>query len=264
MTFQYSGGEYVVEEFHYQIYDPREDGSTEQQYPCSSGYMRLGEAGDDNTSHLRWIGQLLMPSPWERKRHRFLCLGDPVSANQRVVVPTRWKRGRRHGVGVDSDRGANAQSKYPIDRDRVYVTGVSSGGKGSWIFPSAAQIYCRGRRIPYQERTFDPTPSCVAALKQIPIWTFNCSEDGASEIDMVRFTVEAVAKAGGRIHLTEIPIASHDSWTDLHPLPYDLQELDVVAQRRDSTTAPVPGTVSCKLAICVNVVRNIFRHRFFI
>ncbi len=93
--------------------------------------------------------------------------------------------------------------RYPIDRDRVSLSGISAAGRGCWIFA--------GRRpelfsavAPLSGPPFDATAEQIAALKQMPIWVFHCKPDETIRIGPVRESVERLAKAGVNVHLTEM------------------------------------------------------------
>jgi len=100
-------------------------------------------------------------------------------------------------------------SNYKIDQNRVYLTGLSMGGYGTWklaalmpdTFAAIAPI-CGGG---------DPDWGCK--LKDIPIWAFHGEEDEVVPVKESREMVEAVKKCGGnKIKLTIYPDVGHGSW----------------------------------------------------
>ena len=104
------------------------------------------------------------------------------------------------------------------DPDRVYLTGLSMGGFGTWEI--AAQNPRRFAAI---------VPICgggnarfARALRNMPIWAFHGDKDEAVPVSASVEMVEAVRKAGGTdVKLTRYPEAGHDSWT----VTYDNPEL---------------------------------------
>jgi predicted peptidase len=104
------------------------------------------------------------------------------------------------------------------DPDRVYLTGLSMGGFGTWEI--AAQNPRRFAAI---------VPICgggnarfARALRNTPIWAFHGDKDEAVPVSASVDMVEAVKKAGGSdVKLTRYPELAHDSWT----VTYDNPEL---------------------------------------
>jgi predicted peptidase len=111
-------------------------------------------------------------------------------------------------------------AKLNIDRDRVYVTGLSMGGFGTWRLVAT-----------YPDRFAAAVPICgggepekmAAALTRVPIWAFHGAKDAVVPIGYSRKMVEAVKRAGGDVKLTEYADIQHDSWkvTYADPKVYD-------------------------------------------
>lgn len=118
-------------------------------------------------------------------------------------------------VGVIEDALAN----YRIDPDRLYLTGLSMGGFGSWelaayhpeYFAAVAPI-CGGgwRRL-----------GCMA--KDLPIWAFHGARDRVVPLNGSIDLVNEHQRCGGTSELTIYPDAGHDSWTETYnnPALYD-------------------------------------------
>jgi predicted peptidase len=105
--------------------------------------------------------------------------------------------------------------KYHIDKDRVYVTGLSMGGFGTWAlaahtpdrFAAIAPI-CGGGE-----------PFMARRINKIPMWVFHGAKDGVVPLERSERMVEAVKKAGGNPQFTVYPEAGHDSWTETYDNP---------------------------------------------
>jgi len=109
----------------------------------------------------------------------------------------------------------DVQSKYAVDADRVYLTGLSMGGFGSWA------LACR-----YPERFAAVAPICgggdrylVSRLKNVPVWVFHGAKDPVVPVQASTDMVEALKKVGGDVQLTIYPEAQHDSWTETYNNP---------------------------------------------
>lgn len=113
-----------------------------------------------------------------------------------------------------------------MDTDRVYVTGLSMGGFGTWAlaqeFPDrfAAIAPVCGGGIPYR----------AGVLRNVPVWAFHGGQDPVISSDYSVAMVDAVNAAGGNARLTIYPDAGHDSYTETYARE-DLYEW-LLAQRR--------------------------------
>lgn len=100
-------------------------------------------------------------------------------------------------------------NKYPVDQDRVYLTGLSMGGYGAWEL--AAE---------YPDRFAAIAPVCgagspaeAAVLKHIPAWIFHGQEDDVVPVERSLEMADALRKAGAKPRLTVYEKTGHDSWS---------------------------------------------------
>ncbi|MCL5280100.1 MAG: prolyl oligopeptidase family serine peptidase [Planctomycetes bacterium] len=107
------------------------------------------------------------------------------------------------------------QSKYAVDADRVYLTGLSMGGFGTWTLATR-----------YPDRFAALAPICgggdkylVSRLKSVPVWVFHGAKDPVVPLQASTEMVEALKKAGGDVQFTVYPEAQHDSWTETYDNP---------------------------------------------
>jgi predicted peptidase len=107
------------------------------------------------------------------------------------------------------------QAKYRVDKDRVYLTGLSMGGYGSWALAAA-----------HPERFAAVVPICgggntsdAAKLAKLPIWVFHGEKDNTVPIERSREMVNAIKAAGGNVKFTTYPEAGHDCWTETYNNP---------------------------------------------
>ncbi len=105
--------------------------------------------------------------------------------------------------------------RYRIDQSRIYVTGLSMGGFGTWAWArhsprrfAAIVPICGGGETYWADR-----------LKEIPAWVFHGARDTAVPIKRSEEMVAAIKKAGGNIRFTIYPMAEHDSWTETYNNP---------------------------------------------
>ena len=118
----------------------------------------------------------------------------------------------------------SVEQLYPIDPDRVYLTGLSMGGFGTWstalthpeLFAAAVPI-CGGGN-PGVLLHFGQ-PAKLEALKRLPIWAFHGVKDPTVPVAESQKMVKAVQDIGGNAKLTTYPEAQHDSWTETYANP---------------------------------------------
>lgn len=105
--------------------------------------------------------------------------------------------------------------KYDVDESRIYVTGLSMGGFGTWNlamytpkrFAAIAPI-CGGG-----DRQFGKH------LKHLPAWIFHGAKDSAVPVERSIEMAKAIKDRGGDPKLTIYPEANHDSWTKTYENP---------------------------------------------
>ena len=107
------------------------------------------------------------------------------------------------------------EAKHAVDPNRIYLTGLSMGGFGSWAL---------GIRHP--ERFAAVVPVCgggerylAERLKDTPVWVFHGAQDQVVPLRESVEMVESLKKAGGDVKLTVYPEAGHDSWTETYDNP---------------------------------------------
>ena len=101
--------------------------------------------------------------------------------------------------------------QLPVDPHRLYVTGLSMGGQGSW-FAAAHQPH---RFAAMLEVCGGGDPTWANDYAGIPIWAFHGQDDGVVPISRAREMVVALAQAGHapELRYTEYPGVGHNSWT---------------------------------------------------
>jgi predicted peptidase len=108
------------------------------------------------------------------------------------------------------------QQQYSgIDADRLYVTGLSLGGYGTWdaierwpnYFAAAVPLAGAG------------DPSKAAELVNMPIWAFHGSVDDVVPVAAERAMISAIKAAGGNPRYTEFKGVSHIIWGYVYSTP---------------------------------------------
>lgn len=102
-----------------------------------------------------------------------------------------------------------------IDPRRIYVTGLSMGGYGTWALADACpERFAAIAPICGPFRYIDP-----ARFKTTPVWCFHGAMDDIVPVnDSVRM-VRRLREAGQDVRFTVYPDAGHDSWTQAYDEP---------------------------------------------
>jgi len=103
-------------------------------------------------------------------------------------------------------------ARYKVDKERIYLTGLSMGGYGTWSLASE-----------YPERFAAIAPICGGSnrimalrLRDIPVWVFHGAKDKVVPLEESEEMVNAIRSRGGNVKLTIYPDAGHDSWTETY------------------------------------------------
>jgi predicted peptidase len=105
--------------------------------------------------------------------------------------------------------------KYKVDKDRIYITGLSMGGYGTWAL--AAEQPMRFAALVPICGGGDPEKTKLYA--DVPIWVFHGEKDSVVPFSNSEKMVDALKKHGGEPKFTAYPDADHDSWTETYNNP---------------------------------------------
>lgn len=102
--------------------------------------------------------------------------------------------------------------KYKVDTKRIYLTGLSMGGFGSWGWAQKSP----GRFAAILPVCGGGDPAEAAKLKDLPVWVFHGAKDTTVAPAKTEEMVAAIKAAGGEPRVTIYPEAAHDSWTETY------------------------------------------------
>jgi predicted peptidase len=121
------------------------------------------------------------------------------------------------------------RQRFSVDRDRVYLTGYSMGGFGTW------QTACHNpdRFAAIAPLAGGGDESQAERLVNMPIWAFHGMKDKSVPFESSEKIVEAVKKCGGHVEFTAYPDEGHGicDVTYQNPRLYEW----LLAQRRSSS-----------------------------
>jgi len=114
--------------------------------------------------------------------------------------------------------------KFAVDPSRVYLTGLSMGGYGTWSlglehperFAAIAPICGGGDPL----KLLLADPRAMSPIRKLPVWAFHGARDPVVKLEESQRMVDALKKAGCKeVELTIYPEAQHDSWTETYNNP---------------------------------------------
>lgn len=140
-----------------------------------------------------------------------------------IVVSPQCPEGERWDPVVLNHLLDHVIKKLPVDTSRIYLTGLSMGGYGTWAlighsphrFAAAAPICGGGDPI----GIYLSKGSKREAIASLPVWNFHGSQDSVVPEKRSDVMVEAVTALGGDVRYTRYPNAGHDSWTATYSNP---------------------------------------------
>ncbi len=133
-----------------------------------------------------------------------------------VLVSPQCPAGERWNVDHLDQLLDQAISRYNVDPNRVYVTGLSMGGSGTW----ALAAKCPRRIAAAIPICGGGDPETAAALIDVPIWVFHGEADSVVDIEESRKMMSAVLAVGGKkIRITTYAGVDHNSWTATYANP---------------------------------------------
>ncbi|MCX7720031.1 MAG: prolyl oligopeptidase family serine peptidase [Dictyoglomus thermophilum] len=205
----------IIDEFKALVYEDKELGVTipyrfyvpknvdkNKKYPLVVFLHGAGERGNDNFLHIAWYrGAVTFAEPGQQAEHPCFVLAPQCPAGSswtELLTGGNPFKPTRNLIAV-----ANLIKKIlkeeNIDPDRVYVTGLSMGGFGTFailieypeLFAAAIPI-CGGGDVNRLER-----------IKDIPLWIFHAEDDNVVLVEFSRAVVRRLVEIGGKVKYTE-------------------------------------------------------------
>jgi predicted peptidase len=192
-----------------------EDG---KRYPLVIFLHGAGERGTDNEKQLvHGVPQFVA------RREQYPCfLIAPQCPGPQKWVEVDWSAATHTQPEKPGDAGRmvlelieKSLKELPIDEKRVYLTGLSMGGYGTWDLAARKSEWFAAI-----------APVCGGAdeatapkIKDLPIWAFHGAKDTAVKPARSQNMIAALKKAGGNPKYTEYPTVGHNSWDNAYSDP---------------------------------------------
>ena len=127
--------------------------------------------------------------------------------------------------------------RFPIDTSRLYITGLSMGGIGSWYFAiNFPSRFAALVPVAFRGDGWSPCPA-----KDIPTWAFHGAKDAVIPLSGAQTLVDEFKSCGGSIRFDPYPDAGHDAST--WGVAYNNPDLyDWLLRKKKSTTAVAVGS----------------------
>ena len=189
-------------------------------YPLVLFLHGAGERGVDNQKQLIH-GAGVFATPENRRKYPCFVVAPQCPAEARWVevdwsqpayTPPEKPSPTLRLVGELVDK---LVAELPVDKGRVYATGLSMGGYGTWELIvsrpqrfTAAMPLCGGG-----------DPGRAVNLKDLPLWAFHGAADTVVPTCRTTTMIDAIRHAGGQPRITIYPGTGHDCWTRTYADP---------------------------------------------
>ena len=198
----------------YLVYLPKDYKKSRQKWPLVMFLHGAGERGTDK--NLLAVHGPVMQIVKQKKEFPFILIAPQCPEDS-------WWEEHIDDLNALLEKVID---KYRVDKDRVYLTGISMGGEGTWKlamrypekFAAIAPICGIGR------------PWLAFRLKNIPIWAFHGVKDSTIPVAETQKMEKALKEVKANARFTYYPKLDHNSWTITYDNPEFYQWL--LAQRK--------------------------------
>jgi predicted peptidase len=216
------------------------------RYPLILFLHGIGERGDDNRAQLSvWPAPLRFVQPDVQAAHPSFFVAPQAPVDD-LWTDIPHFNGPYDSSGIAITRSLQSvihlldslQSAYSIDAARLYVTGLSLGGYGTWdIVHRQPGRFAAGVPI-----AGGGDPATAAGMTDTAFWAFHAVNDGAVHVSGSREMVAALQAAGAAPLYTEYPSGGHFIWDQAYATP-GLPDW-LFAQRLAAAAVPEPGAAA--------------------
>lgn len=201
-----------------------------QRYPLVMFLHGAGERGTDNAMQVSAWPHAMVYISYLRQQSAPLFFVAP-----QCPADSWWHNPKQLGQLLNLFDALT--SEFSIDTNRIYITGLSLGGMGTWALLEQLPKYFAAA-IPmsgFGNNAAAPT------FKDVAMWDFHAADDETVAIQGSRTMIAAIRQAGGQPLYTEYASGGHGIWPEAYATPGLVDW--TLAQRRGETTKDSP-TVS--------------------
>ncbi len=191
----------------YRLFSPA-NYTAAQRYPLVMFLHGAGEVGTDNAKQLSVWPNAMVYISYSRQQTDPLFFVAPQCPSDGW-----WPNAKQIGQLLELFDALTAE--FSIDTNRIYITGLSMGGMGSWgllerrpwYFAAAMPICGNGNNA--------ATPT----FKDVAVWDFHAADDGSVAVAGSRTMIAAIRQAGGHPLYTEYTSGGHGIWPEAYATP---------------------------------------------
>ena len=184
-----------------------------RKYPLVVFMHGAGERGNDNAAQLKNATRFILAYMREKGADGYFLAAQCPGGQQWVDTPWgnlahRMNEKPSESMGLLMELVGKMRTLSSVDTSRVYVTGLSMGGYGTWDAVQrhpdwfAAALPCCG----------GGDTTLAWKIRDVPIWTFHGAKDQAVPVTRSRDMVSALWAVGGNIRYREYPDLMHWCW----------------------------------------------------
>lgn len=227
-----------------------ETGFLDRTLPLNGGIYRYQVFLPSNwDKHARWPVILFLHGAGERGDDGLLQtdvgLGHAIRQDAArwpaVIVMPQCSKDK---LWTDADMQALALAaldasvhEFGGDRNRIYLTGISMGGYGSWEMAAkhpgmfaAVVVICGGINGPPEipplhvsladtSKVADPYAETARLIGKTPVWIFHGAADDTVPVEESRKMAQALKAGKSNFQYTEYPGVGHNSWDKAYAEP---------------------------------------------
>jgi predicted peptidase len=220
-TYKSVNGDSLLYRFLFPDNDPT------RRYPLVIFLHGSGERGSDNDAQLKW-GVMNFASDYNMKMYPSFVIAPQCPLNNGWANTTR---GKNNEIQLQNNPSKPMQlvielihdviKKFPVDTNRIYITGLSMGGYGTFdaleryphLFAAAVPVCGSG------------DVSKAASITHIPLWIFGGANDPSVNPNLLYDMVNALRKLGAHPGFTQYPGVGHFSWIPAYNDPMMMEWL---------------------------------------
>ena len=192
------------------------DFDAKKSYPVLLFLHGMGGCGSNNKKNLADAGvpKIFADDALRRKHPAFVLVPQCPRGSYWAGSIRGRKRPTMDALVVGMLEAVGKE--FNVDKQRIYITGLSLGGFGTFgtvsarsdLFAAAAPV-CGGW----------PGARGVKGMASVPFWIFHGGADNVVPTKLSQEMTDALKTVGGTVKYTEYPGVGHDSWTRAYNTP---------------------------------------------
>lgn len=190
-----------------------------KKYPLILFLHGAGARGNDNVSQLDEVPQSLLNAAASERQACFVLAPQCPKDDAWVWFPQFPKcqtaEAQSRASRLSLEIVDSLVKRLNIDRKRIYVTGLSLGGEGTFDMITRRSHFFAAA-----------VPVCgiadtnrVALMKHTPLWIFHGEKDDINSVAYSRAAVQVLKNNGENPRYTEYPGVKHDCWGKAYQEP---------------------------------------------